>query len=228
MTPDVTVTEQAQPRRLRGFVALAAAAAVVAATAACGGDSGPARLASGPVVATADPADLVESPEPAAVPSIDPSQSPGTDPAPPPIVEDDEPVFALDVPSLDVRAPIVGVRMSDDLVLVPPRDPDVVGWWSQGAAPGDDVGTAVLVGHTVHSGGGALENIDRLGQGDRVGVGDRDFRVTGVEVLSKDELARRSGELFDQSASGRVVLITCEEWDGTAFRSNVVVTAVPA
>jgi hypothetical protein len=33
--------------------------------------------------------------------------------------------------------------------------------------------------------------------------------------------------LFSQEAPGRLVLITCEDWDGTAYRSNVVVTAQP-
>jgi hypothetical protein len=227
MASDVPVTDQARPRRLRGFLALAAVAAVVVGLVSCGGDDEQqAGLSRPSTVAAPDPGggDATSDGEP----EIDPSQTPGTDPAPPPVVDEGGPLFALDLPTLDVQAPIVGVRMTDDLVLVPPRDPDVVGWWSQGAAPGDDVGTAVLVGHTVHSGGGALEDIDRLSQGDRVGVGDQEFRVTGVEVLGKDDLARRAGELFDQSASGRVVLITCEEWDGSAFLSNVVVTAVPA
>ena len=227
MTPDDSVTEQARPRRLRGFVALAAAAALVVGLVSCGGDGEQqAGLSRPSTVAAPDPGggDATSDGEP----EIDPSQTPGTDPAPPPIVDDGGPLFALDLPTLDIQAPIVGVRMTDELVLVPPRDPDVVGWWSQGAAPGDDVGTAVLVGHTVHSGGGALEDIDRLSQCDQVAVGDREFRVTDVEVLGKDDLARRAGELFDQSASGRVVLITCEEWDGSAFLSNVVVTAVPA
>ena len=228
MAPDVPVSEQAWPRRLRGFVALAAAAAVVAGLVSCGGDDddGQEGLSRPATVSAPDPeGGLATSDD---EPEVDPSQTPGTDPAPPPVVDEGGPVFALDLPTLGVEAPIVGVRMTDDLVLVPPRDPDVVGWWSQGAAPGDDLGTAVLVGHTVHSGGGALEDIDRLSQGDRVGVGDQEYRVTDVEVLGKDDLARRAGELFDQSASGRVVLITCEEWDGSAFLSNVVVTAVPA
>ena len=65
--------------------------------------------------------------------------------------------------------------------------------------------------------------------GDRVlvrsGSAEVSYRVGSVEVLSRDELARRSADVFGQSGSSRLVLITCEDWDGTAYRSNVVVTA---
>jgi hypothetical protein len=47
-------------------------------------------------------------------------------------------------------------------------------------------------------------------------------------VLGRGELARRSGEIFRRSGRGRLVLITCEDWDGRAYLSNVVVTARPA
>lgn len=230
MAPEVTVTDT-MPVRRRELIALAVAAALSVALAGCG--AGPRPEAAESVSPTGEVArDPVRSVPSAgattAEPSTDPSQVPGTDPAPVPIMDEDGPRYALQIPSLGVRAPVVGIRMNDDLVLAPPRDPDVVGWWSQGVEPGAPTGTAVLVGHTVRSGGGALDDIDRLVPGATVGVAGRDYRVDAVEVMSKDELARRSGELFDQSAPGRVVLITCEDWDGTAFRSNVVVTAVPA
>jgi hypothetical protein len=48
-----------------------------------------------------------------------------------------------------------------------------------------------------------------------------------VEVLGKGELARRAQRLFDQDGPARLVLLTCEDWDGTAYRSNVVVLAEP-
>jgi len=228
MAPDVPVTEQARSRWLRGWVALAATAALLVGLVSCGGDDdAQPESASGPTtVAAPDPPEVTPTSD--GEPEVDPSQTPGTNPAPPPIVDEGGPLFTLHLPTLGTQAPIVGVRMNDDLVLVPPRDPGVVGWWSEGATPGDDTGTAVLVGHNVSSGGGALTNIGRLSRGDPVEVGDLDFEVTDIEVVNKDELPGRASELFDQSAPGRVVLVTCGEWDGTAFLSNVVVTAVPA
>jgi hypothetical protein len=62
----------------------------------------------------------------------------------------------------------------------------------------------------------------------RSGTGAVAFAVDTVEVLSRAELARRSASLFSRTGPGRLVLVTCEDWDGTAYRSNVVVTARPA
>ena len=52
-------------------------------------------------------------------------------------------------------------------VLVPPADPQRVGWWGEGAAPGER-GRALVAGHTVHTGGGALDDLETLEPGDRV------------------------------------------------------------
>jgi hypothetical protein len=46
-------------------------------------------------------------------------------------------------------------------------------------------------------------------------------------VLSKDELARRAEKIFAQTGTGRLVIISCEDWDGTVWRSNVVTIAAP-
>jgi LPXTG-site transpeptidase (sortase) family protein len=89
-----------------------------------------------------------------------------------------------------------------------------------------------VTGHTVHTGGGAFDDLETLSPGDRVAVrsaaGVRAYRVGTVEVLSRDELARRSADVFGRTGPARLVLITCEDWDGTGYRSNVVVTAQPA
>jgi sortase (surface protein transpeptidase) len=52
------------------------------------------------------------------------------------------------------------------------------------------------------------------------------FEVVDVEVMSRAELAERAETLFDQDGDARVILITCEDWDGTDWLSNVVVQAV--
>ena len=71
-----------------------------------------------------------------------------------------------------------------------------------------------------------------LSRGDAIQVKGSDsaltYRVKSVEVLHKDEVARHAAEIFDQTAPGRLVLITCDDWDGTAWQSNIVTVAVPA
>ena len=116
--------------------------------------------------------------------------------------------------------------------LVPPSDPAAAGWWSEGARPGASTGSAVITGHTVHTGGGVFDDLEELVRGDEVVVrtdrGPLAYDVVSVSVLGRGELDRRSAEIFRQSGPGRLVVITCEDWDGSAYLSNVVVIARPA
>ena len=142
------------------------------------------------------------------------------------------------VPSLDVDAPVLPIK-APDRTLVPPADPQVLGWWSDGAQPGASTGSALVVGHTVHSGGGALDDLETLGEGDQVlvrssrtedgqgALGTMEYVVETVRVYRKGRLAEEAAELFSQEVDGRLVLLTCEDWDGTRYLSNVVVTALP-
>lgn len=145
----------------------------------------------------------------------------------------------LVVPALDVDAPVLAVR-APDRTLTPPADPQVLGWWADGARPGAATGSALVVGHTVHSGGGALDDLESLDRGDPIHVRSRvrrggeeqsrttSYVVASVQVFRKGTLAERAADLFSQQVDGRLVLLTCEDWDGTRFLSNVVVTALPA
>jgi LPXTG-site transpeptidase (sortase) family protein len=137
----------------------------------------------------------------------------------------------LVVPTLRVRAPVVPVAAPGG-VLTPPADAQVLGWWADGAPPGAERGSALVTGHTVSSGGGALDDLEELEPGDRIWVRTDarrlDYEVRSTVVLGKGELARRADTLFDQEVDGRLVLVTCEDWDGEEYLSNVVVTAAPA
>jgi LPXTG-site transpeptidase (sortase) family protein len=136
----------------------------------------------------------------------------------------------LAVPALDIDAPVVPIGAPGG-VLTPPADPQVLGWWADGARPGAARGSALVTGHTVHTGGGAMDDLEELGRGDRVWMrtdgGRLGYSVRSVAVLGKGELAERAQQIFDQEVRGRLVLITCEDWNGAEYLSNVVVTAVP-
>lgn len=173
---------------------------------------------------TSQPPAVVQVREPTRTPSATPA--PASSPADPGVRPD-----LVVVPALGVRAPVAGIR-TEDGALTPPADPRQVGWWTGGARPGASAGAAVVTGHTVRAGGGAFDDLETLAAGDdvvvRSGAREVAYAVDTVEVLSRDELARRSASLFARTGPGRLVLITCEDWDGTAYRSNVVVTARPA
>jgi LPXTG-site transpeptidase (sortase) family protein len=134
------------------------------------------------------------------------------------------------IPALDITAPVVPVR-APGRTLVPPRDPSRLGWWVDGARPGAARGSALIAGHTVHTGGGALDDLEELRKGDAVAVrtdrGTVHYVVDRVRVYGKGRIADDATRLFSQDVPGRLVLVTCEDWDGERYLSNVVVTASP-
>lgn len=135
------------------------------------------------------------------------------------------------IEALSIDVPVLPIA-TEGSTLTPPSDPQDLGWWSDGAQPGAANGSALVTGHTVRDGGGALDDLETLRPGAEIQVrtakGVIDYVTTTVDVLDKATIAKRAPELFSQEVAGRLVLITCEDWDGTGWRSNVVVTAVPA
>lgn len=133
------------------------------------------------------------------------------------------------IPRLDVDARVLPVKAQGD-TFIPPSDPAELGWWAEGVRPGQP-GRALVAGHTVHTGGGALDDLETLRRGDRVVVqgngGTSRWVVSSVEVLGKGVIARRAEQVLRQDGPARLVLMTCEDWDGTAYLSNVVVVARP-
>lgn len=135
------------------------------------------------------------------------------------------------VPDLGVRAPVRPVELAGE-VLVPPSDPQRLGWWAGGAEAGADEGRALVVGHAVEDGDGALDELGSLGQGARVrvhlkGGGTLDYEVTKVREYTKGRLREHAERVFTQTGPPRLVLVTCSDWDGERYRSNVVAVARP-
>ena len=137
---------------------------------------------------------------------------------------------AVVVESLGIDASVVPIALRGTS-LDPPDDPQVLGWWSGGAPAGAVTGTALVTGHTVNAGGGAMDDLERVRPGAEIRVvtesGSIRYVAESVRILGKDAIARRAQQLFSQQVPGRLVLVTCEDWDGVAYRSNVVVTARP-
>jgi LPXTG-site transpeptidase (sortase) family protein len=136
----------------------------------------------------------------------------------------------LKIPSLGIDAPVLPIA-ADGLQLAPPSDPQTVGWWSAGARPGAELGSAILTGHTVSTGGGVFDDLDQMRRGQRVqilsGASRLSLQVTSVTTYDKAALAEHAAEIFDQNSPGRVALVTCEDWTGADYLSNVVVIAAP-
>ena len=138
----------------------------------------------------------------------------------------------LEIPALGVEAPVVPIEVSPDAVLDPPADPVQVGWWRRSAEPGARDGQTVIAGHTVHTGGGSLDAIRSLRPGRTVDLrteeGTMRYRVRSVRVHDRHDLAARAVDLFGQGAGGgRLVIVSCTDWNGSSYDNNVVVIAAP-
>ena len=140
--------------------------------------------------------------------------------------------YVLRIPRIGVDAQIVPIKSNEEGILEPPRNISVAGWWSDGAAPGEPQGSAILVGHSVrYKLGGVFDDIEYLSRGDAIEVegshSTLTYRVQSNDLLSKDDLARNAEQIFDQTGAGRLVVITCGDFDGTVWRSNIVTIAEP-
>lgn len=140
----------------------------------------------------------------------------------------------LEVKALKVKAPLVSVKMDKNAQLNPPQNPRQVGYWSGSSAPGARTGQTLVTGHTVHTGGGALDKLGTMRVGQPVVIFRKyagqvqrtSYRVTSVRSYSKKQIATRAATLFGQDrGAGRLLLITCTGWDGEEYHGNTVVTA---
>jgi hypothetical protein len=120
----------------------------------------------------------------------------------------------------------VPLRLADT-ELVPPADPTTVGWWGRPA--GARHGATLLTGHTVHDGGGDLDDLEDVEVDSMANVSGVEYQVETVRVIRKAALAKQAPRLFDQGGEHRLVVVTCEGYGPASghYDSNVVLTATP-
>ncbi|MGH3351937.1 MAG: class F sortase [Nocardioides sp.] len=139
-------------------------------------------------------------------------------------------VRGVSIPTLNVHADVVPLAMESG-TLTPPADAALMGWWKGGAKPGSDEGSVLIVGHTLHNGGGVLDRLGEVDEGQKITVRTKkdefSYTVRSMRDLTKDQVAKRSAKLFDPDGEARLVVVTCDDWDGTSFQGNTVVVAVP-
>ena len=151
-----------------------------------------------------------------------------------------EPV-RLVIPSIDVDAEVVPIEMNRTTrVLSPPGDVKKVGWWTRSSQPGANTGQTLITGHSVRLGDGVMDRLGDVHRGATVQVYAAkkaseskpkvaSYLVQRVFVYTRQEVAAHSGDLFGQSHHPRrLVLVTCTDWDGKEYESNIIVYAQPA
>ena len=138
----------------------------------------------------------------------------------------------LVVPSVGIDAPVVPIETSTDGVLTPPADVDTAGWWQRSAEPGARRGQVLVTGHTVHDGDGSMDAMGGVKAGDQVRL-RRAARLpcTGQPPWRCTPRPRWPSGQPSCSATnrghGRLVLVTCTDWNGEDYESNIIVFADP-
>lgn len=139
----------------------------------------------------------------------------------------------LRIPKISVDAPFTSLQLGDSGQLQPPpaADTNLVGWYADGAAPGER-GTAIIAGHvdTVTS-PAVFAHLDELEPGDRFSVRradgrTADFVVDSAETFAKDDFP--SERVYADASRPEVRLITCAgDYDRTVrdYTDNLVVFA---
>jgi LPXTG-site transpeptidase (sortase) family protein len=134
-----------------------------------------------------------------------------------------------------IAGPVIpaGVK-ADTGELDLPTEAKVVAWYQYGPPPGE-AGSAVLAGHVDwHGVPGIFFKLRDLRAGDAVTVTMSDgsvqaWAVTDVTLIAKPELP--VAEVFSRTGPPTLTLVTCGgsfDYSTHHYRSNVVVTAIPA
>ncbi len=131
--------------------------------------------------------------------------------------------------------PIDPVGLDSRGQVVVPDDVRRAGWFAAGPEPGDDSGSAVVVGHVDDraQGLGSFAVLRGLQARAAVSVTTSSGAVLTYEVVAVEQFDKREvpvDRVFDSGGRPRLTLVSCGgPFDRTAgrYRDNVVVTAVP-
>ncbi|MEU5680617.1 class F sortase [Streptomyces rochei] len=147
----------------------------------------------------------------------------------------DAPPRRLDIPGLDISAPVLASGLdTKGAIEAPPFDrAGSVGWYADGVTPGA-AGTALMVGHVdTETQPAVFYEVSTLEPGETIRVVREDaevaeFTVDDVQVLTRDGFDAR--QAYGPRATGRAELrlITCGgTFDRTtnSYTANVVVSA---
>ncbi|WP_208776930.1 class F sortase [Streptomyces griseorubiginosus] len=137
------------------------------------------------------------------------------------------------IPKISVDAPFTDLAIGPSGQLEPPpaHDTNLVGWYADGASPGE-AGTAIIAGHVDTTTSAAVfAGLGELRKGDLFHVVRADgrkatFVVDSAETFAKD--AFPSDRVYADTSRAEVRLITCAgDYDRTArdYKDNLVVFA---
>ncbi|WP_425581050.1 class F sortase [Streptomyces thermoalcalitolerans] len=139
----------------------------------------------------------------------------------------------ISIPDIAVDAPFTKLSLDKDghLAPPPPDDTNLVGWFQDGASPGER-GSAIVVGHLdTKTGPAVFAGLNQLQPGDPVDIERADgtvvrFKVDSVEMFSKADFP--DDLVYADAPTPELRLITCGgtyDHKNRDYRANVVVFA---
>jgi hypothetical protein len=174
-------------------------------------------------------------PQPSAVDALQPSATASAVHAQPPAVLElpPSPPTRIRIPEIRVSAPITGISLdSSHRLQVPPLgDPNLAGWYQDGATPGS-VGNAIFLGHVDNEHGRAVfYDLGALHKGDTVHIDRKDhrtaiFSIDAIQVFAKNAFPDKT--VYGTTSRPEIRLITCGGGFSKAmghYLGNVVVFA---
>jgi sortase family protein len=138
------------------------------------------------------------------------------------------------IAALDIDGPVIPVGVNADSQLDVPPDARTLVWYRNGPSPGNP-GSAVIAGHLNWRGtNGIFARLDEVPVGATITVvyddgSQQDFIASTVELVPKPAVAING--TFAREGERLLRLVTCGgefEKAVRSYRSNVVVTAIPA
>lgn len=140
----------------------------------------------------------------------------------------------VSVPTGGIDSVVRPVGVSPDGQMALPANPEVLGWYRFGPAPGDGSGSVVLAGHldSKRYGLGPLVGLREVEVGDPVTVVRSDGTRVGYSVVDIRRYDRQAlpAEVFARTGPERLRIVTCGgEYlpEAGGYQQNLVVTAVP-
>lgn len=120
----------------------------------------------------------------------------------------------IDIPDIDLNADVEPTGVESDGTVQTPTldDPELAGWYENGASPGE-AGPAILFGHVdTFDGPGVFYDLGQLEPGDEVRITRDDslvavYRVDTVRSFPKDQFP--TADVYGAAAGATLRLVTC-------------------
>lgn len=138
---------------------------------------------------------------------------------------------SLSISSIKLEANVIPVGLLEDGTMEVPEDVMKVGWYTNGAKPGQD-GNVVLAGHVDnYLGEGIFFDLAKVSVDDEIVISDGENQLT-YKVVKKKAYPYKNGpieEIFGFTSQKRLHLITCTGWFNPFTKNHeerLVVTAI--